>query len=69
MEEVDELVDLLVRRHDPRRGELSPRVAAAVRRDLLANGYDGLVVRDGDGDGIDLIIALRDDIVRVVVDA
>ncbi len=69
MEEVDAIVDRLVRRHDPRRGELSPRVAAAVRRDLLANGYDGLVVRDGDGDGNDLISALRDDIVRVVIDA
>ena len=69
VEDINEAVDRLVRRYDPRRGELSPQVASAIRRELIQNGYDGLMVHDGGGDGIDLVIVLRDEVVRVVVDA
>ena len=68
IDELDRLVDRLARRFDPRRGKLTPPVAALVRRDFVASGYDGIVVRDGGGDGNDIVIALHDQIVRVVVD-
>jgi len=67
-EEVGRAINRLVRRFDPIKGELSPPVARSVRRELLSSGYDGLVVRDAEGDGVDYVIALFDEVVRVVIE-
>jgi hypothetical protein len=68
VEEVDALIDPLVRRFDPRQGRLSPSVAASIRRALVAAGYDGLVVWDGLGDSNDLVVTLDDRAIRVIRD-
>jgi hypothetical protein len=50
-----------------RTGKVSSN-ARRIRRELLAGGYDGLVVYDGGGDGVDYVIALVEGIVRVVTE-
>ena len=49
-------------------GAMTPRAAAAVRRHLVESGYDGVVVEDAGGDGIDYVIAIESGSVKVVVD-
>ncbi len=67
-DEVSTVVSRLVRRFDPVHARLSPAAAQAVRRALLQAGYDGIVVYDGGGDGIDFVVALLDGAARVVID-
>ena len=43
-------------------------VAAQIRLHLLELGYDGIVVWDGGGDGIDYVVAIVDGSVKVVID-
>lgn len=39
-----------------------------MRLELLSLGYDGIVIRDGGGDGVDYVIALDAATVKVVVE-
>ena len=55
--EVSDVITMITSRLGDRSGRLSPPVAAAVRQELLDLGYDGIVVVDGGGDGIDYVIA------------
>jgi hypothetical protein len=68
LDEVAEVIDDLARLAAPRDPRITPDVATEIRRHLLDLGYDGIVVWDGDGDGIDYVIAITDDSIRVVVD-
>jgi hypothetical protein len=65
-DDVEEIVDHIARRLNPPRGEITTRVAAQIRRELLRLGYDGIIVPDGGGDGVDWVIALTGDAVKVV---
>ena len=64
--DVDAEIDQVVRRLAGPRGRLTLLMAARVRQVLLAEGYDGLVVHDAEGDGIDYVIALEAGSVKVV---
>jgi hypothetical protein len=64
--EVEEVVDRIAARLNPPHGQISPAVSAGIRRELLRLGYDGIIVPDGGGDGVDWIIALIGDTVKVV---
>jgi hypothetical protein len=66
--EIEIVVDAIARRHRPQDLGLSAQGSRAVRRELLDLGYDGLVIYDGGGDGIDYVIALDGATVRIVVD-
>lgn len=46
---------------------ITPAIAGSMRRELRRLGYDAVVVSDAGGDGIDYVIALRGDIVKVVL--
>jgi len=48
---------------------MTPRTGRRIRRALLDAGYDGLVIRDGGGDGVDYVIAMAADCVRIVSEA
>ena len=61
---IDDLVNIV----SPRDPRITPRVAAEIRRHLLDLGYDGIVVVDGSGDGVDYVIAIAEGSVRVVID-
>lgn len=63
---VAEVVDSITSRLSPLSGRLTPEIAAAIRRELLSRGYDGMVVEDGGGDGVDYVIALDGASVRVI---
>jgi hypothetical protein len=65
-DEVEEIVDQIAMRLNPPRGQITTRVAAQIRRELLRLGYDGIIVPDGGGDGVDWVIALTGDAVKVV---
>jgi hypothetical protein len=64
--ELDARIDAVVRQLAGPRGGLTPEVAALVRRVLLAEGYDGLVVRNAEGEGVDYFIALNASSVKVI---
>lgn len=66
IDDVSDVIDPIVPRLRPRARGITPDVAAAIRQELLAMGYDGIIVRDGGGDGIDYVIAIRDGTARVV---
>jgi hypothetical protein len=66
--DVEEAVDRIAARLNPPRGQISPAVSAGIRRELLRLGYDGIIVPDGGGDGVDWVIALIGDAVKVVDD-
>jgi hypothetical protein len=61
-------MDRLALRLGPLDPSITPGLARQIRRELLAEGYDGIVAYDGGGDGIDYVIALVDEAVRIVVD-
>ena len=68
LDEVGRFVDDLSLRLRPRaQGRMTRDAAAAVRLELLDLGYDGVVVFDGGGDGIDFVIALGAESVKVVL--
>jgi hypothetical protein len=64
--EVEQIVDAIAARLNPLTGRISVAIAAGIRRELLRLGDDGIIVPDGGGDGIDWVIALRADAVKVV---
>jgi hypothetical protein len=47
-------------------GGLTPRRAVGVRQELLRRGHDGMIVRDAEGDGVDYVVALLAEAVKVV---
>jgi len=59
-------VDELIR--DPRGRPLpiDAATAARIRQQLVQQGYDAIIVRDGGGDGIDYVVALVASTVKVV---
>jgi hypothetical protein len=63
---IEEIVDRLAIRFNPPHGRITMRVAAQIRREFLRLGYDGIVVLDGGGDGVDWVIALTGGAVKVV---
>jgi hypothetical protein len=63
---VGSIVDAIADRLAPIGRRITPHVAAGIRRELLSLGYDGMVVVDADGDGIDYVIALDGRSVRVI---
>lgn len=65
-DDVATVVDSIADRLGPPGSRITPPVAAAIRRELRALGYDGIMVIDGGGDGIDFVIALDGRSVRVV---
>lgn len=67
MQAVEEFVDRLHRRLRPTDWGLTAEGTAAVRTELLRLGYDGLIVQDAGGDGIDFVIAFHASAVKVVV--
>jgi hypothetical protein len=68
IDEVARVVDQLGQALVPRaRGMMTRAAAAAVRRELVRLGYDGLIVFDGGGDGSDYVVALIGEVVKVVV--
>ena len=64
--EVESYMELLTRRLGRGDARLTPAVAAAIRWHLLALQYDGIVVADAGGDGVDFVIALEAASVKVV---
>jgi hypothetical protein len=68
LDAVEAYMDCLTNRLNPEDPSMTPALARRVRHVLLAEGYDGLVIRDAGGDGIDHGIAIVDGTVRVVVD-
>jgi hypothetical protein len=65
-DEVAAVVDSIADRLGPGGRLITPPVAAAIRRELRSLGYDGIIVSDGGGDGIDYVIALESRAVKVV---
>jgi len=65
-DEVEAMIDRIATRLNPPRGNITPAVAAGIRRELVRLGYDGIIVPDGGGDGVDWVIALTGDAVKVV---
>ena len=63
---VEATIDVIVQRLQPGARDLSPALSARVRRELMRLGYDGIMIRDAGGDGIDYVIALEDRTVKVV---
>jgi hypothetical protein len=65
LDEIEAQLDEFTARFSRTR-RLTPRVAEQIRQELLGLGYDGLIVRDAGGDGIDYVVALTADAVKVV---
>lgn len=68
LDDVASAIDEIARIVNPRDPRITPEVAAGIRQHLLELGYDGIVVWDGGGDGIDYVVAIVEDSARVVVD-
>jgi hypothetical protein len=67
MAEIESIIDEMGRRLRPRAmGRMDRDVAAAVRWELIELGYDGLVIFDAGGDGIDYVVAFLQETVKVV---
>ena len=63
---VGQFIDRIAEQHAAPGGRLTPEVGRSVRRELLRLGYDGIVVENVDGEGIDYVIALEERAVKVV---
>jgi hypothetical protein len=59
-------IDAIVQRLQPGALDLFPELSARIRRDLMRLRYDGIMVSDAGGDGIDYVIALDDRAVKVI---
>jgi hypothetical protein len=66
--EIADFADGVARELRPTDPRITPDVAAEIRRRLIRLGYDGIIALDAGGDGVDYVIALRGEMVRVVVD-
>jgi hypothetical protein len=67
MDDVVRMIDDLVYAAYGRLRSLTPDVAMEISRRLLRLRYDGLVIHDAGGDGIDYVVALHPRSVKVVV--
>lgn len=67
MDEVVRLIDDIIYAAYGRMRSLTPEVAMEIRRRLIRLGYDGLVINDAGGDGIDDVVALHPHSVRIVI--
>ncbi len=63
---VGEQVDRIAERLGAPAGRITAAASRGIRRELLRLGYDGIVVLDGGGDGIDYVIALEPQSVKLV---
>ena len=68
IEDISALVDSMAELARPRDPRITADLAAEIRHRLLELGYDGIVVQDGGGDGIDYVVAITDGSVKVVID-
>jgi hypothetical protein len=66
IDDIASYVDSLVDELDPLHHRMTPVVARLIRLRLLDAGYDGIVIEDGGGDGIDYVIAMISETVRIV---
>ena len=66
--DLGELIDRLAKRFSPLDPRINREVGRRIRRELMEQGYDGMIVRDAGGHGVDSIIAFEGAAVRVVVD-
>ena len=66
VDEIGDLVDALARHSEDPLGRITPIVAAGIRQEFLRRGHDGIIVWDAGGDGIDYVIALVADAVKVI---
>ncbi|MBI4492486.1 MAG: hypothetical protein HY690_06805 [Chloroflexi bacterium] len=48
------------------RSAITRPTAHLIRQELLNRGYDGMIIRDAGGDGIDFVVALLGETVKVV---
>src|SRR6185436_264693 len=69
LDDIEEHIDEMVDRLSLGDHRMTPELARRIRRALLDAGYDGLVIHDGGGDGVDYVIAIADGTVRVVSEA
>lgn len=67
VDELGQYIDDLALELRPRERGITPEGAAEIRHELLRLGYDEVVVTDACGDGIDYVIAIKVDTVKVVV--
>jgi hypothetical protein len=63
---VEAEIDAIVQRLQPGALGLSSDLSARVRRELMRLGYDGLMIADAGGDGIDYVVALEERTVKVL---
>jgi hypothetical protein len=70
MAEIEPIIDAMGRRLRPRSmGRMTRDVAAAVRQELINLKYDGLVIFDAGGDGVDYVVAILGETTKVVMHA
>ena len=63
---VEATIDEIVQRLQPGARDLSPELSAGVRRELMRLGYDGIMIVDAGGDGIDYVVAFDEHTVKVL---
>lgn len=68
LDDVESYFDDLIEQLSPGSPRVTPALARRLRRALLDEGYDGLVIGDAGGDGIDYVVALVDEAVRIVTE-
>src|SRR5262249_43348658 len=66
LDEIESRIDELTERFSGTGRRLTARGAAVIRAELRTQGHDGIIVYDGGGDGVDYVVALAADFVRVV---
>lgn len=68
LNEVEAYIEDVIVRLRPRSPAITPPLAGRIRRELLDAGYDGLMIGDAGGDGINFVVALVDGVTRVVTE-
>lgn len=66
-EAIADAIDTLIEETWGRGAPIVGAVARRLRTELLRRGYDGIIVEDGGGDGIDYVIALESASVKVII--
>ena len=68
LDEVETYIEDVIVRLSPRSPAITPALAGRIRRELLGAGYDGLMISDAGGDGVDVVVALVDGSTRVLTE-
>ena len=68
LDQIEAYIDDLIARMSPTSPAIMPTLARRLRRELLAAGYDGLVIDDAGDDGVDYVVALVEEAVRIVTE-